>query len=176
MFFSRVHILCWLSYGVHSTHVLPRWNVKVQSCSAKSAGGRLHLNMHTLLTQWRQSGITMLSMHSVGTYQGNECTCMWSGNTCSQLFQITEPLWTDPGLKSGISMHELITTLKKKCRQGIICSIVSQIHACKERGINTEMQHSFCCNSQLFIESGGLFFLLLHSFFYEYSTPVEYFL
>ena len=35
-----------------------------QKCS-----GRLHLNTHTPLTQWSQSGLTMLlSRHSVGTY------------------------------------------------------------------------------------------------------------
>ena len=38
--------------------------------SAKSAGGRLHLNMRTPLTQWSRSGLTMpRSRHSVGTYQ-----------------------------------------------------------------------------------------------------------
>ena len=38
--------------------------------TAKSAGGRLHLNMHTPLTQRSQGGLTMLlCMHSVGTYQ-----------------------------------------------------------------------------------------------------------
>ena len=28
--------------------------------------------------------------------------------------QLAEPLWTDPGVKGGISMHELISTSKKK--------------------------------------------------------------
>ena len=38
--------------------------------SAKSAGGRLHLNTHAPLTQRSRSGLTMLlSRHSVGTYQ-----------------------------------------------------------------------------------------------------------
>ena len=34
---------------------------------------------------------------------GNELTCNSSGNTPSQSSQLAEPLWTDPGLKSGIS-------------------------------------------------------------------------
>ena len=38
---------------------------------------------------------------------GNELTCNSSGNIWSQLSQLTEPLWTDPGQKSGISVHEL---------------------------------------------------------------------
>ena len=61
--------LCWLLFGVHSTLVLPQWHVKDPSHSAKSAGGRLHLNVHTALTQRSRSGLTMpLSRHSVGIY------------------------------------------------------------------------------------------------------------
>ena len=45
---------------------------------------------------------------------GNELTRNSSGNTQSQSFQLGEPLWTDPGLKSGTSVRELISTLKKK--------------------------------------------------------------
>ena len=36
--------------GVRSTPVLPQWNAKGAGNSAKSAGSRLHLNMHTPLT------------------------------------------------------------------------------------------------------------------------------
>ena len=57
-----------------------------------------------------------LSRHSVGTYQENELTRNSSGNTPSQSSQLAEPLWTDPGLKRGISVHKLISTLKKKKR------------------------------------------------------------
>ena len=32
----------------------------------------------------------------------------------SQSSQLAEPPWTDPGLKSGISVGELISTVKKK--------------------------------------------------------------
>ena len=32
------------------------------------------------------------------------------GNTRAQSSQLTEPLWTDPGLKSGISVCDLIFT------------------------------------------------------------------
>ena len=31
-----------------------------------------------------------------------------------RVYQLAEPLWTDSGLKSGISVRELISTLKKK--------------------------------------------------------------
>ena len=33
-----------------------------------------------------------------------------SGNTQPQSSQLAEPLWTDPGLKSGTSVRELIPT------------------------------------------------------------------
>ena len=33
---------------------------------SKHAGGRLHLKMHTLLTPWRQSGLTMFSGLNIG--------------------------------------------------------------------------------------------------------------
>ena len=80
---------------------------------AKSAGGWLHLNTHTLMTRRSRSGLTMLSKHSVGTYQGNKLTCNSSGIT-PQMSQLAEPLWTDSGLKSGIGVRELISTSKKK--------------------------------------------------------------
>ena len=44
--------------------VLPHRHGKDPGHSAKSAGGRLHLNMHTSLTQRSRSGLTMaLSRH-----------------------------------------------------------------------------------------------------------------
>ena len=45
-----------------------------------------------------------------GNLSENELTCNSSGNTRLQSSQLTEPLWTDPGLKSGISLRELIST------------------------------------------------------------------
>ena len=88
--------------------------------------GYTQLNMHTLLTQQSQSGLTMLSKHGVGTYQGNELTRNSSGNTQPQSSQLAVPLWTDPNLKSGISGCALISTLKKKRRRGINCRTFSQ--------------------------------------------------
>ena len=93
---------------------LLQWHLKDPSHSAKSAGGSLHLNTHTAMTQQSRSGLTMpLFRHSVGTYQGNERTCNLSGNIQPQLSQLTEPLWSDPCIKSGISVRELISTHSK---------------------------------------------------------------
>ena len=94
--------------------VLLQWHVKDPSHSAKSAGGTLHLNMQTPLTQWSQSWLTVLSGHSAGIYQGNKLTHNSSENTWLQLSHLAEPLWTDSGLKSWIGVCELISTKKKK--------------------------------------------------------------
>ena len=70
IFFSRVNFLCRLLFSLHSIPVLPPWHVKDPGHSAKSAGGRSHLNMRTTLTQWSWSGLTMpMSRYSMGTYQ-----------------------------------------------------------------------------------------------------------
>ena len=47
-----------------------------------------------------------------GTLSGNELTRNSSRNSRSQSSQIAELLWTDPGLKSRISVRELISTTK----------------------------------------------------------------
>ena len=50
-FSSPESILCADSYSVSvPPPVLPQWHVRDPGHSAKSAGGRLHLNMHTSLT------------------------------------------------------------------------------------------------------------------------------
>ena len=56
--------------GIRSIPVFPQWHVKGPGRSDKSAGGRIHLNTHTPLTQRSRSGLTVpLSGHSVGTDQ-----------------------------------------------------------------------------------------------------------
>ena len=108
-----------LLFGVRSTPMLLQWHVKDPSHSAKSAGGRLHLNTHTPLTQLNWNGPTMpLSRHCVGTLPGNELIWDSSGNTQSQSCQLAEPLWTNSGVKSGISVLKLISALKKKIQVG----------------------------------------------------------
>ena len=48
--------------------MLAQWHVKDPGHSAKSAGSRVHIKMHTPLTQQSWSRLTMLlSRHSVGT-------------------------------------------------------------------------------------------------------------
>ena len=79
IFFSRVNFVCWLLFDVRSTPVLLQWHVKDPGRSAKSAGGRLHLNTHKPWAQRSRSGLTMpLSRHSVGTYleMRSRATCL----------------------------------------------------------------------------------------------------
>ena len=56
----------------------------------------------------------LVSRHSVGTLSANELTRNSSGNTRPQSSQLAKQLWTNPGVKSGISVRKLISTLKKE--------------------------------------------------------------
>ena len=79
----------------------------------------------------------MLSGHSVEAYQGNELTLNLSGNTQPQLSQLAEPLWTNPDLKNGINVCELISTLKKKCKRGMNSRTFSQNTRQREKSQQT---------------------------------------
>ena len=120
--------LCADSYSVSvPPPCIPQWHVKVPGHFAKSTGGRLHLNTHTPLTQRSLIGLTMpLSRRSVGIYLETSSHTNSPGNTQPQTSQLAEPLWTDPGLNSGISVRELISTTKKKMRRrGMNCGTFS---------------------------------------------------
>ena len=71
-----------------------------------------------------------LCRQSVRTYQEASSHTTHQG-TLSQSSQLAEPLWTDPGLKSGISVHDLISSLKKKVQKGNELLNVSK-NPCKE--------------------------------------------
>ena len=80
----------------------------------QSAGNRLHLSTQTTLTQRSWSGLTMLlSRYSMGTYPETSPHAICQNNR-SRSSQFAEPLSTDPGLKSAISVRDLISTKKKK--------------------------------------------------------------
>ena len=101
-------------FGVPSNPMLLQWHVKDPGHSAESAGGRLHLNTHTPMTQRSRCGLIMLlSRHSVGTYQetSSHATCqgtldhshLISLNHCRQML----------AKRCEISECKLISTLKK---------------------------------------------------------------
>ena len=66
-----------------------------------------------------------------GSLSENELTRYSSGNTQSQSSQLAEPLWTDPGLQSGISVREPISNKikkkeKKRRKRGMNCRTCCQ--------------------------------------------------
>ena len=101
-------------FDVRSTPVLLRWHVKDPGHSAKSAGGRLHLYTHTPLVQKSEWADYAAVQAQCGNLSGNELTRNLSENIWPQSPQLAESVWTDPGMQSGISVRELISTKKKE--------------------------------------------------------------
>ena len=76
-------------------HILP----KVQM-----TGYNLHLNMYScahdpMKSEWADYTAVQADC---GNLSGNKLTRISSGNTRPQSSQLTEPLWTDPSLKSAL--------------------------------------------------------------------------
>ena len=70
-----------------------------------------------------------------GNVSRHELTYNFSGNTQPQSSQLAEPLWTDPGLKSGIRVHERISSEKKKWKKAQ--AISPQILTSEEKATTT---------------------------------------
>ena len=87
--------------------MLLQWHAKGTNHSAKSAGCKLQLNTHTPLTQRSGSGLTMLSRHSVGSYQETSSNATRQETLVHGDLSSLSQYWTDPDLKSGIGAHEL---------------------------------------------------------------------
>ena len=109
--------LCADSYSVSvSPPVLPQWHVKDPGHSVWSTGGRLHLNTHTPLTQRSLSGLCRcpdLVWEPIRKPAHTQLVMVHSATVISA----REALRTDPGIKSGISVRELISTYIKKKKQ-----------------------------------------------------------
>ena len=111
IFFSRVNFMCLPLFGVRSTPVLPQWHVKDPGHSAKSAGGRLRLKHAYTLDPTKSERADNAAVQALcGNVSENELTRNSSGNTRPQSSQLADPLWTIPGIKSGIGVRELIST------------------------------------------------------------------
>ena len=94
----------------------------------------LHRNTHVIFdlnpTKSEWIDYSIMSRHSTRTYQGNELTRNSSGNAQPQSSQFAEPLKSDPGLNSGISVRELMSThTHKKVGRERIIKPSSQISA-----------------------------------------------
>ena len=117
--------MCWLLFSGRSTPMLPQWHIKDPGHSAKSAGGRLHLNMHTPLTQQSWIWLTMLlSRHSVGTYPETSLHA-----TCQGVFSHSR--------LSSLSHYGLILAL----REELVCASLSRLKK-KNAGREWMVQHS----------------------------------
>ena len=91
--------------------MLWRWHVKDPGHSAKSASGRLHLNTHIPFDPTKSEWADYVAVQALcGNLSGNELTRNLSRNIRPQSSQLAEALWTDPGIKSGISARELTST------------------------------------------------------------------
>ena len=113
--FSRVSFVCWLLLGVRSTPVLPQWHVEDPGHSAKSAEWQVTPKHAYTVDPTKSEWTDYAAVQAYwGNLWGNELTRNLSGNIRPQSFQLAEPLWTDPSMKSGISVRELISTSKKK--------------------------------------------------------------
>ena len=92
--------------------MLSQWHVKDPGHSARSAGVRLHLNTYTPLPRRSRKWADYAAVQAW-------CARNMSGNIRPQSSEFAEPLWDDPGLKSGISVRELISTSgEKRCKGG----------------------------------------------------------
>ena len=86
-----------------------------------------------------------------GNLSGNKLTRISSGNTRPQSSQLTEPLWSDPGLKSGINVAQANLHLKKKKMQvgNELSNILPKILAPEEKAATTTFSNS--CNNIVII-------------------------
>ena len=90
--------------------MLPQWHVEDPGYSAKSAGGRLNLNTHTPLTQRYYAAVQAQCRN----LSKNEVRRNLSGNTRPQSSKLADLPWTDPGIKTGISVHDLFPLKRKE--------------------------------------------------------------
>ena len=90
--------------------VLQQWHVKDPGHSAKCRWQVIPEHAYSLdpsKSEWANYAAVQAECANLS---GNELTLNSSGNTRVQSCQLAEPLWTYRGLKSGISVRELIST------------------------------------------------------------------
>ena len=93
IFFSRLNFVCWLSFGVRSTPVLPQWHVKDPGNSAKKSRWQVPPKHAYTFDPSKSDWADYASvMGECGNLSGNELTRNSSGSTRSQSSQLAEPL------------------------------------------------------------------------------------
>ena len=112
----------WENFLLQSQLSVLTYSVSAPPCSTAVARKRLRSfcqkcrwqvtpkHAHTLVPTKSEWADYAAVQASCGNLSGNELTRNSSGNTRPQSTHLAEPLWTDPGLKSGISVRDLIST------------------------------------------------------------------
>ena len=116
IFFSTVNLVCGLLFGI-CFHPC----VTVVACKKKtwSFCQKCRWQVNTIHPWPNKVGVGWLSHQAkCGILSRNEFICTLSGNNQPQSSQLAKPLWTDPGLKSGISVCKLISKKKEKKKTG----------------------------------------------------------
>ena len=108
--------MSWFLFGVRSTPVLPQWHLKDPGHSAKKCRWQVtprhSYTLDPMKSEWADYSCPGIA--SVGTSQGIELTRSSTETARLQSSQLAEPLWIDPGVKSGVSVRKLHSTKKKK--------------------------------------------------------------
>ena len=115
VFFSIVHFLCRLLFSVCPPDVTAVTHKRSQSFCQKCRWQVTPKHAYThnpLKSEWvdyaLHAGIVWKPNREISPHATHQVTLK------TQSSQLAEPLWTNPGLKSSIGVHDLISTLKKK--------------------------------------------------------------
>ena len=118
----RVNFVCCLLFGVRSTPRVTTVAHKRPGSFCQKCKWQITPKHTYTLDRTKSKWADHAAVQAwCGNLSGNELTRNSSGNTRLQSSQLTQPMWTDPSLKSGICVCKLFSTKKKfvKCRQGM---------------------------------------------------------
>ena len=152
--------------------MLPQWHVKDPGHSAKSAGGRLHLNTHTPLTHGSRSGPTMpLFRQSVGIYQetSSHATCQGTfGHNClSSLSHCGLIMEYRVDMCARANLH---FQLKENCRRGMNGRTFPKILENKEKATITIERYYYFPLSVDFTQAIGLVLLQIIEHYHAFEN------
>ena len=100
----------FLSAGLFHPHVTTVAHKRPQSFCQKCRWWVSPKHAYALDTTKSERPYYAAVQAQCGNLSRHELTCNLQGNTRARSSQLAEPLWTNPGLKSGISVCKLIST------------------------------------------------------------------
>ena len=119
-------------------HIAIEWNTRcdhLQMCKSRHTNittkvqpqskgvTTFHWNRCSWMFSLTKTSLSLTHTHTHTHFNHTSPHMFLSGNIQPQSSQPTEPLWADPGIKSGISGVQLISTLKKKKERYILNEI-----------------------------------------------------